>query len=58
MDAPRGIVFDMEGVLHVGYQPLPGAERALVVLTAAGLPHVILTNTTSKTRCTSPRAAT
>ena len=52
MDAPRGIVFDMEGVLHVGYQPLPGAERALVVLTAAGLPHVILTNTTSKTRAT------
>ena len=27
MDAPRGIVFDMEGVLHVGYEPLPGAVQ-------------------------------
>ena len=50
MDAPRGIVFDMEGVLHVGYEPLPGAVQALATLDAAGLPHVILTNTTSKTR--------
>jgi HAD superfamily hydrolase (TIGR01458 family) len=50
MEAPRGIVFDMEGVLHVGYEPLPGAAAALAALDAAGLPHVILTNTTSKTR--------
>lgn len=50
MDAPRGIVFDMEGVLHVGYQPLPGAQEAIAALDTAGLPHVILTNTTSKTR--------
>ena len=50
MDAPRGIVFDMEGVLHVGYEPLPGAAETLATLDAAGLPHVILTNTTSKTR--------
>lgn len=52
MSAPRGIVFDMEGVLHVGYQPLPGAKEALAALAAAGVPHVILTNTTSKTRAT------
>lgn len=50
MDAPRGIVLDMEGVLHVGYQPLPGAAAALAALDAAHVPHVILTNTTSKTR--------
>lgn len=50
MDAPRGIVFDMEGVLHVGYEPLAGAARALAALDAADIPHVILTNTTSKTR--------
>ena len=50
MEAPRGIVFDMEGVLHVGYQPLPGAQEAIAALDTAGLPHVILTNTTSKTR--------
>ena len=52
MDAPRGIVFDLEGVLHVGYRPLPGASEALAALDQAGLPHVILTNTTSKTRAT------
>ena len=50
MAAPRGIVFDMEGVLHVGYRPLAGAREALAALDAVGLPHVILTNTTSKTR--------
>ncbi len=50
MVRPRGIVFDMEGVLHVGYEPLPGADAALAALDRAGLPHVILTNTTSKTR--------
>ena len=52
MDAPRGIVFDMEGVLHIGYEPLPGADTALAALDRAGIPHVILTNTTSKTRAT------
>jgi HAD superfamily hydrolase (TIGR01450 family) len=52
MDAPRGIVFDLEGVLHVGYRPLPGASEALAALDQAGVPHVILTNTTSKTRAT------
>jgi HAD superfamily hydrolase (TIGR01450 family) len=52
MDAPRGIVFDLEGVLHVGYRPLPGASETLAALDQAGLPHVILTNTTSKTRAT------
>lgn len=50
MQAPRGIVLDMEGVLHVGYVPLPGAADALAGLDRAGIPHVILTNTTSKTR--------
>ncbi|MGI9186537.1 MAG: HAD-IIA family hydrolase, partial [Gaiellales bacterium] len=50
MRRPRGIVFDMEGVLHVGYEPLPGAAETIAALDAAGVPHVILTNTTSKTR--------
>ncbi len=50
MQRPAGIVFDMEGVLHVGYEPLPGASAALAALDRAGIPHVILTNTTSKSR--------
>ena len=52
MDRTGGIVFDMEGVLHIGYEPLPGADTALAALDRAGVPHVILTNTTSKTRAT------
>ncbi len=36
MATPRGIVFDMEGVIHVGYSELPGASAALARLDAAG----------------------
>ncbi len=50
MARPRGIVFDMEGVLHVGYAELPGAAEALARLDGAGIPHAILTNTTSRPR--------
>lgn len=50
MARPRGIVFDMEGVLHVGYVELPGAAEALARLDRAGVPHTILTNTTSRPR--------
>jgi HAD superfamily hydrolase (TIGR01458 family) len=50
MGEVRGIVLDMEGVLHVGYRPLPGAAEALAALDRAGLPHAILTNTTSRAR--------
>jgi len=50
MARPRGIVFDMEGVLHVGYVELPGAAEALARLDRAGVPHAILTNTTSRPR--------
>ena len=50
MPAPHGIVFDMEGVLHVGYAELPGARAAIARLDRAGIPHAILTNTTSRPR--------
>jgi HAD superfamily hydrolase (TIGR01458 family) len=50
MARPRGIVFDMEGVLHVGYVELPGAADAIARLDRAGVPHAILTNTTSRPR--------
>lgn len=50
MVRPSGIVFDMEGVLHIGYVELPGAGAAIRRLDAAGVPHAILTNTTSRPR--------
>jgi HAD superfamily hydrolase (TIGR01458 family) len=47
---PAAIVLDMEGVLQVGYEPVPGAVEAIARLRRAGLPLAILTNTTGRTR--------
>jgi len=46
----RGVVLDMEGVLHIDWEPLPGAAGAVGELRAAGLELGILTNTTGKSR--------
>lgn len=46
----RGVVLDMEGVLHIDWEPLPGSSEALGELRAAGLELAILTNTTGKSR--------
>ena len=46
----KGIVLDMEGVLHVDWEPLPGADRAVAELRSRGLELAILTNTTGRTR--------
>ncbi len=45
-----GLLIDVEGVLHIDGQPIPGAVEALQTLAEAGLPFVLLTNTTSRTR--------
>jgi HAD superfamily hydrolase (TIGR01458 family) len=46
----RGLVLDMEGVLHVGWVALPGAAGAVAALREQGRELAILTNTTGKTR--------
>jgi HAD superfamily hydrolase (TIGR01458 family) len=46
----RGVVLDMEGVLHVDWEPLPGAGRAVRALRSAGHEVCVLTNTTTRTR--------
>ncbi|WP_431961659.1 HAD-IIA family hydrolase [Actinacidiphila sp. bgisy160] len=46
----RAALVDIDGVLTVSWQPLPGAVEALARLRAAGVPLVLLTNTTSRTR--------
>ena len=44
------MLIDIDGVLTVSWQPLPGAVAALRWLRAAGLPLALVTNTTSRPR--------
>lgn len=50
MSAPRGVVLDMEGVLHVDWQPIDGSPEAVEALAGAGIELGVLTNTTGRTR--------
>jgi HAD superfamily hydrolase (TIGR01458 family) len=50
MDNVRGLLIDIDGVLAVSWEPLDGAVEAVRVIREAGLPIVLLTNTTSRTR--------
>ena len=52
MVRPRALLCDIDGVLTVSWQPLPGAVEALAALQTMGIPVVFLTNTTSATRAT------
>ena len=47
-----GILFDLDGVLYLGGKPLPGAAEVIRWVQGQGIPHLYLTNTTSR-----PRAA-
>ena len=48
---PRALLLDIDGVLHVGDEPLPGAHEALAELRAlVGGRLRLVTNTTSKSR--------
>lgn len=48
--APKALLIDLAGVLHVGEHAIPGAVHALARLRAAGLPLRFLTNTTRSPR--------
>lgn len=48
--APKAVLIDLAGVLHVGDQAIPGAVQALQRLRATGLPLRFLTNTTRSPR--------
>lgn len=47
--AARAFLFDMDGVLYRGNQPLPGAREILDHLRARGVAHLFLTNNASRT---------
>lgn len=46
----RGYLLDMDGTLYIGGQAVPGAVELLAALRAAGRPHLVLTNNSSKAR--------
>ena len=48
----RGWLFDVDGVLHVGSQPIPGAAELLSDLVTREIPFRLLTNTTTASRAT------
>ncbi|HWO09494.1 MAG TPA: TIGR01458 family HAD-type hydrolase [Polyangiaceae bacterium] len=48
----RGLLIDLDGVLHVGAQPVPGAARWLGELNRSGIPHCFVTNTTTQSLAT------
>lgn len=45
-----GILFDLDGVFYVGDAPVPGAAEALHWVRREAIPHLFLTNTTSRPR--------
>lgn len=46
----RGVLLDLDGVLYVGDDPVPGAAATVDWLREQGIPHGYLTNTTSRPR--------
>jgi HAD superfamily hydrolase (TIGR01458 family) len=46
----KGILFDLDGVFYVGEQVIDGAVAALDRVRQQGIPHLFLTNTTSRPR--------
>ncbi|MFE4691289.1 HAD-IIA family hydrolase [Streptomyces sp. NPDC056749] len=50
MERIGAVLIDIDGVLTVSWEPLPGAVQAMEALRAAEVPLALVTNTTSRTR--------
>ena len=46
----RGVLFDLDGVLYNGEEPIPGAREAVETIRQWGIPTLFVTNTTSRPR--------
>jgi len=46
----KAILFDMDGVVYNSETPIPGAAEALAWVRGQGIPHLFVTNTTSRGR--------
>lgn len=55
MERIDAVLIDIDGVLTVSWEPLPGAVRAVERLREAGTPLALVTNTTSRTRASIAR---
>ena len=44
----RGILFDLDGVLYNSEEPIEGGAQAVAWVQARGIPHLFVTNTTSR----------
>lgn len=49
-NTPRGLLFDLDGVLYNSSQLIPGAVNAIEWVQASGIPYLFVTNTTSRSR--------
>lgn len=49
LSTARAFLFDGDGVLYRGEQPLPAAAELLTALVAAGVPYLLLTNNATRT---------
>ncbi len=45
-----GVLLDIDGVLAISWEPIPGAIETLRWMRASGIPFRLITNTTTKTR--------
>src|SRR6185312_3179691 len=50
MSEIEGVLIDVDGVLRIDFDPIPGAADALNRLRGRGVPFRLLTNTTVRTR--------
>jgi HAD superfamily hydrolase (TIGR01458 family) len=48
--SPLGALVDLDGVLYEGERSVPGADEAIAWLVEGAIPHLFLTNTTSRPR--------
>ncbi|HFD79515.1 MAG TPA: TIGR01458 family HAD-type hydrolase, partial [Gammaproteobacteria bacterium] len=46
----RALLLDLDGVVYQGEQPIPGAADALAWIRAKAIPHLFVTNTSSRPR--------
>src|ERR1700692_86860 len=46
----RALLFDMDGVLYNSEEPIPGAAETLAWVRSREIPHLFVTNTTSRGR--------
>jgi len=47
-EKPKGLLFDLDGVLFVGDQPIEGARETIAWIKSKGIPTRFLTNTTTR----------